>query len=103
MTCKGSISTASKILYVLYPLLTILPLLRFLYIFKNDVMQPSQITNRVKLNLFLIVPTDSSVVVQIDKFKLNGLDYKTLYPGQQLSNEVGQFCLFFLNFLFHPH
>ncbi len=95
MTCKGSISTASKILYVLHLLLTILPLLPFLYIFKNDVMQPSQITNRVKLNLFLIVPTDSSVVAQIDKFKLNGLDYKTLYPGQQLSNEVGQFCLFF--------
>ena len=95
MTCKGSISTASKIFYVLHPLLTILPLLPFLYIFKNDVMQHSQITNRAKLNLFSIVPTDSSVVAQIDQFKLNGLDYKTLYPGQLLSNEVGQFCLFF--------
>ena len=91
MTCKGSIPTASKIFHVLHPLLPILP---FLYIFKN-VMQHSQITNRGKLNLFLIVPTDSSVVAQIDNFKLNGLDYKTLYPGQQLSNEVGQFLLFF--------
>ena len=62
-------------------------------------MQHSQITNRGKLNLFLIVPTDSSVVVQIDNFKLNGLDYKTLYPGQQLSNEVGQL---FFQFLITP-
>ena len=61
-------------------------------------MQHSQITNRGKLNLFLIVPTDSLVVAQIDKFKLNGLDYKTLYPRQQLSNEVGQFWFVFLNF-----
>ena len=61
-------------------------------------MQHAQITNRGKLNLFLIVPTNSSVVAQIDKFKLNGLDYKTLYPGQQLNNEVGQFLFVFLNF-----
>ena len=94
MTCKGSICTASKIFHVLRPLLSILPLLPFLYIFKN-VMQHSEITNRGKLNLLLIVPTDSSVVAQIDNFKLNGLDYKTLYPGQQLSNEVGQFCFVF--------
>ena len=65
-------------------------------------MQHSQITNRGKLNLFLIVPTDSSVVAQIDKFKLNGLDYKTLYPGQQLSNEVGQFWFVFFKFLITP-
>ena len=65
-------------------------------------MQHSQITNRGKLNLFSIVPTDSSVVAQIDKFKLNGLDYKTLYPGQQLSNEVGQFFCFFFKFFISP-
>ena len=67
-------------------------------------MQHSQITNRGKLNLFLLVPTDSSVVAQIANFKLNLLDYKTLYPGQQLSNEVRQFCFVFKNFNYtHPN
>lgn len=48
-------------------------------------------------SLFHIVPKNSEVVAQIDKFKLNGIDYKTLYPGELLSDDVSTCIIKYIN------
>ena len=48
-------------------------------------------------SLFHIVPKNSELVAQINKFKLNGIDYKTLYPGEQLSDDVSTCIIQYIN------
>ena len=53
--------------------------------------------HRELFNLFSIVPKDSEVVAKVNNFTLNGLDYKTLYPGEKLSNDVSTCIIQFRN------
>ena len=47
--------------------------------------------------LFNIVPKNPALVAQIDNFKLKGIDYKTLYPGEQLSDDVSTCIIQYIN------
>ena len=48
-------------------------------------------------SLFHIVPKNSELMAQINKFKLNGINYKTLYPGEQLSDDVSTCFIQYIN------
>ena len=48
-------------------------------------------------SLFHIVLKNSELVIQINKFKLNGIDYKTLYHGEQLSDDVSTCIIQYIN------
>ena len=47
--------------------------------------------------LFNIVPKNPALVAQINNFKLKGIDYKTLYPGEQMSDDVSTCIIQYIN------
>ena len=47
--------------------------------------------------LFNIVPKNPALVAQINNLRLKGIDYKTLYPGEQLSDDVRTCIIQYIN------